>query len=68
MDYRTGAIYYDKINNVYYIVTDYDAIHYNVRCLCFEGFETDHKYIDAYKFHVDYLNDESQFNQVGGIY
>ena len=62
-----GEIYFNHINNLYYVITN----HINdrkVRCMIFDGYNTDHKYINSEIVNYDDLDNENKYYQVGGIY
>ena len=69
MDILRGDIFYNKKDNIYLIITDCvytTEIHYV--CMAFDGYKTLHCFIDNYYLTSSELEDETIYNQVGGIY
>lgn len=62
-----GDVYYDYVCNEYYIVTN-SLGRERFICMVFDGYETDHTYLqDEILYKIDFHN-ESRMYKVGGIY
>ena len=70
-DLRTGNIYYNKYLNLYYVIAHLWLNHYSAKVLVFEGYETNHDFVNVHNISFDELEKRianEDVVQVGGIY